>query len=105
MPLPAPLAAITPGVSVPVARSRRLTARTVTAAPLWCALLARIAQSSGQPLGYINTLLYTLAGTGAFQDITFGNNGGYSAGPGWDACTGLGTPVGSKLLKAMTTGT
>ena len=27
------------------------------------------------------------------RDITSGNNGAYSAGPGWDACTGLGVPT------------
>jgi kumamolisin len=35
------------------------------------------------------------------RDITSGNNGGYAAGPGWDACTGLGTPDGSILLQAL----
>ena len=33
-----------------------------------------------------------------FNDITEGNNGAYSAGPGWDACTGLGSPNGQALL-------
>jgi kumamolisin len=35
------------------------------------------------------------------RDITTGNNGAYSAGPGWDACTGLGSPDGEKLLAAL----
>ncbi len=30
-----------------------------------------------------------------------GNNGDYSAGPGWDPCTGLGTPDGKALLEAL----
>jgi subtilase family serine protease len=76
-------------------------AGTSSSAPMWCALLARIAQSVGTRLGYINPLLYELKGTGAFEDIVWGDNGGYSAGPGWDACTGLGVPNGSNLLKAM----
>ncbi len=38
-----------------------------------------------------------VAATG-FQDITSGNNGAYAAGPGWDACTGLGSPDGGTLL-------
>ena len=29
---------------------------------------------------------------GALRDITSGSNGAFSAGPGWDACTGLGVP-------------
>ena len=38
----------------------------------------------------------------AFHDITSGSNGAYSAGPGWDACTGLGTPDGTALLSTLT---
>jgi kumamolisin len=30
-----------------------------------------------------------------------GNNGGFSAGPGWDACTGLGSPIASKLIPLL----
>ena len=43
------------------------------------------------------------AGTAApgFHDITSGSNGAYSAGPGWDACTGLGSPEGSTLLTTL----
>jgi kumamolisin len=35
------------------------------------------------------------------NDITAGDNGAYKAGPGWDACTGLGSPNGSALLRAL----
>jgi kumamolisin len=43
------------------------------------------------------------AGTAAagFRDITSGNNGAYAAGPGWDACTGLGVPDGTALLARL----
>jgi kumamolisin len=37
----------------------------------------------------------------AFRDITSGDNGAYSAGPGWDACTGLGSPDGTALLDLL----
>jgi kumamolisin len=37
----------------------------------------------------------------ALRDVTSGNNGGYSAGQGWDACTGVGTPDGAKLLGVL----
>jgi kumamolisin len=54
------------------------------------------------PVGWLNPLLYgPVAGAGAFRDITAGNNGAYAAAAGWDACTGWGTPVGSKLLTAL----
>ena len=77
---------------------------TSAAAPLWAALLARINQGLGAPVGFLNPLLYTPAVSGALQDITQGDNGAYRAGPGWDACTGLGRPDGARLLQALGTG-
>ena len=50
-------------------------------------------------MGFANALLY--AQPGAFNDITSGNNGDYSAAHGWDACTGLGTPVGTKVAAVL----
>ena len=71
-------------------------------APLWAALVCRMAQSTGKPFGLLQPLVYAglSAGTAAagFQDITSGNDGAYAAGPGWDACTGLGSPDGTALL-------
>ncbi len=84
---------------------------TSAVAPLWAGLIARINQKLGTPVGYFNQLLYNSLGTsGAFNDIikgsndTTGNVGGYSAGKGWDACTGWGSPDGAKLLQALSAG-
>jgi kumamolisin len=75
---------------------------TSAVAPLWAALIARMNQRLGQPVGYLNPALYTLAsGAGAFRDIKTGSNGAYRARKGWDACTGLGTPNGANLLTAL----
>ncbi len=75
---------------------------TSAVAPLWAGLIALINQKLGKPVGYLNPLLYNqLANSGALRDITVGNNGAYNAGPGWDPCTGLGTPDGTKLLQAL----
>jgi subtilase family serine protease len=89
------------GYFVRVDGTNTVMAGTSSAAPLWCGLLARISQRLGTRLGYINPLLYQIAKQGVFRDIVIGNNGGYSAGPGWDACTGLGRPIGSRLLEAL----
>jgi kumamolisin len=72
---------------------------TSAVAPLWAALIARINAQRGKPAGFINALLYRQPL--AFNDITSGNNGDFSAAPGWDACTGLGSPVGSKVAAAL----
>ena len=78
---------------------------TSAVAPLWAGLISRLAQSTGTPFGLIQPQLYAgvSAGTAAagFRDITSGSNGAYAAGPGWDACTGLGSPEGSSLLTTL----
>ncbi|HVU57581.1 MAG TPA: S53 family peptidase [Puia sp.] len=86
---------------------------TSASAPLWAALIARINASlgAGKQVGYLTPLLYqgsTGAGLGATgcKDITSGNNdtasvGGYSAGRGYDAVTGWGSPDGAKLLDGL----
>jgi kumamolisin len=75
-----------------------ITGGTSAVAPLWAGLIALINQSLGKPAGFINALLYQNQGkTADFNDITSGNNGAYSAGPGWDACTGLGSPIGAQV--------
>jgi kumamolisin len=82
---------------------------TSAVAPLWAALIARLAQGAGKTFGLIQGQLYSgvVSGEAApgFQDITSGSNGAYSAGPGWDACTGLGSPDGSALLAELTSAT
>jgi kumamolisin len=53
--------------------------------------------------GYITPLLYELSKSGAkpLREITEGNNGFYNAGPGWNACTGLGSPMVKQLIEAL----
>ncbi len=75
---------------------------TSAVAPLWSGLIALMNQKLGKPLGFLQPVLYGLSSSSkAFRDITQGSNGSFSAGPGWDACTGLGSPSGSNLLTAL----
>ncbi|GCF08904.1 S53 family peptidase [Dictyobacter arantiisoli] len=82
---------------------------TSAVSPLWAGLIALLNQKRGQPVGFFNPFLYQnyqrLLQAKALRDITSGNNGSYSAGSGWDACTGLGTPDGARLLEVLTTAT
>ena len=78
---------------------------TSAVAPLWAGLIARLAQATGKRFGLLQPMLYAgvapgVAQTG-FNDIVEGNNGAYKAGPGWDACTGLGSPNGAALLNLL----
>ncbi len=72
---------------------------TSAVAPLWAGLIALLNHQLGRRLGFVNPLLYQNGG--AFHDVLKGNNGHYDAGQGWDACTGLGSPNGAALLKAL----
>jgi kumamolisin len=82
---------------------------TSAVAPLWAALIAQLNQrlGKGRSAGYLNPLLYELAGrTGfrsvpGFNSIASGTNGGYRARDGWDPCTGLGSPVGETLIDTL----
>lgn len=80
---------------------------TSAVSPLWAALVARLCQLTGRPLGLLQPVLYGGVAAGVvapgFRDVTEGDNGAYSAGPGWDACTGLGVPDGTALLDRLTT--
>ncbi|HET9080744.1 MAG TPA: S53 family peptidase [Trebonia sp.] len=93
------------GYLVVVDGKREPIGGTSAVAPLWAALIARLAQSTGKRFGLLQPLLYAGVAPGAaqpgFNDIVKGSNGAYMAGPGWDACTGLGSPDGSALLTLL----
>ena len=68
---------------------------TSAVAPLWAGLIARINAQKGSRVGFVNPKLYQ--SNGVMNDILSGNNGDYEASSGWDACTGLGSPIGSRI--------
>ena len=73
---------------------------TSAVAPLWAGLIARInSNKGGHSVGYVNPILYQ--NQAAFSDITQGNNGDFAAAPNWDACTGMGSPNGTKVAAAL----
>jgi kumamolisin len=89
------------GYNVVVDGQTTVIGGTSAVAPLWAGLFARINEALGANVGFVNTLLYSAKAEATFRDITSGSNGSYNAGPGWDACTGLGTPNGTALLAAL----
>jgi subtilase family serine protease len=90
-------------------------AGTSCAAPLWAGLCALINQQSmaanGTTVGFLNPALYAIAAgsnyANCFHDVTTGDNVGtntpglFNATPGYDLCTGLGTPKGTALINAL----
>jgi kumamolisin len=73
---------------------------TSAVAPLFAGFFALVNEGTGKPAGFSLPLLY--GSPAAFRPVVSGNNRdggiGYDAGPGWNACTGLGVPDGVKLF-------
>jgi subtilase family serine protease len=81
--------------------------------PQWAAITALADQAAGHRLGFLNPALYAIANSPrykfALNDVTSGNNSwdvsgvtGYSASPGWDPASGLGSPDAAHLIKLLT---
>jgi hypothetical protein len=87
---------------------------TSASAPLWAALFA-LADASpacdGAPLGFVGPALYRAAAghyAADFHDVTTGDNdftstngGRWTAGPGYDLASGLGTPNAGPLVDSL----
>jgi kumamolisin len=87
------------GYDVRVDGSNTVIGGTSAVAPLWAGLVARINSASGKSAGYLNPILYQHQSD--FNDITEGNNGDFAAAPGWDACTGMGSPNGTGIASVL----
>jgi len=68
---------------------------TSAVAPLYAGLFAAF----GTKLGFVTPELYL--NQVCFNDITEGDNGAFRAGPGPDPCTGIGSPIGTKLANLL----
>ncbi len=88
------------GYTILVDGTQEVVGGTSAVAPLWAGLVALLNQQLGRKVGFLNPQIYAF-GESPFYDITSGNNGDFSAGTGWDACTGLGSPNGQALLTAL----
>jgi kumamolisin len=80
---------------------------TSLASPIWAGFLALVNQGRASgglaPVGFLNPKIYPQLGTSSFTDILTGNNGLYSAGTGYDLCTGIGSPVGTNMVTYLNT--
>lgn len=87
------------GYNIYIAGKMSIIGGTSAVAPLWSGLLARVNQSLGKNVGFLHPIIY--ANPSCCRDITQGNNGSFSAGTGWDPCTGNGSPNGQALLSLL----
>jgi len=90
---------------------------TSAAVQLWVAFNALVNQQAAaggqQPVGFINPAIYAIGKSASypavFDDITAGNNSTnaappeFFAVPGYDLCTGWGSPAGGSLILALAT--
>lgn len=90
---------------------------TSAAAPLWAGFMALVNQRAAAygkaTVGFINPAIYAIGKSSYyaydFHDITTGNNtnltvgNNYFAVPGYDLCTGWGTPAGLNLITDLAT--
>ncbi len=82
---------------------------TSAAAPFWAAYTLLVRQLAAQQgvdrLGALGPTLYAVAATqpagSVFRDVTRGGNLRDDAAPGWDYATGLGSPRGTSLARAI----
>jgi kumamolisin len=77
---------------------------TSAVAPLWAGLIAVANHQNGKQAGFIQPAIYAAKNKSAFRDTTTGDNGSFKAGPGWDACTGLGSPIAPRVISAIKSG-
>ncbi|WP_112239445.1 trypsin-like serine protease [Kribbella monticola] len=85
---------------------------TSLSSPLWAGYIAMVnqkAKANGKPnVGGINPTVYAVAKSSqyssTFHDVTTGSNGTYSAGTGYDLCTGWGSPQGDNLVDPLING-
>lgn len=104
-------AAVEHGVLTRFLGSWYLFGGTSAGSPQWAAITAIADEQAGHSLGYINTALYHLSNAkkdyaADFHDVTSGDNSfagvtGFTAAPGWDPPTGLGSPVVNQITSAL----
>ncbi len=79
------------GYEIYVHGAQEIVGGTSAVAPLYAGLFA----SFGTELGFVTPTLWEKQS--AFNDITEGGNGYYIAAPGPDPCSGIGSPIGTKI--------
>jgi kumamolisin len=87
------------GYIVNVDGTQSVIGGTSAVAPLMAALNALLNSNLPEPAKNLKETLY--ANPNIFFDVTQGNNGAYSASPGYDMCSGLGVPDGTKVLNVL----
>jgi kumamolisin len=79
------------GYEIFVHGSQSVVGGTSAVAPLYAGLFAAL----GTKLGFVTPKLWLSQSD--FNDITVGGNGFYDAEPGPDPCSGIGSPIGTKI--------
>ena len=85
------------GAKIIVKGSSTQVGGTSLSSPLFVGTWARVIAAKGTSVGFAGPLIYQLP-TSSFHDITSGNNGGSTAGTGYDLASGRGSMIISGVL-------
>jgi kumamolisin len=85
------------GYEIVVHGTQSVVGGTSAVAPLYAGLFAAF----GTKRGFVTPKLWE--NQAAFNDITLGGNGFYNAAPGPDPCSGIGSPIGTKIAALFAT--
>jgi kumamolisin len=91
------------GYNLLVDGRRLVMGGTGAVAPLWAGLVALMNEKLNRRVGFLNPILYQIAPTSCFNDITDGNDRAHSEGQrrGWREATGKGSPMALQLLASL----
>ena len=89
------------GYKILVDGQRQVVGGSSAAAALIAGLVIVLNHKVGRKLGFVNPLFYKLCRSTAFHEIAAGSNGAHHAFRGWNPVSGLGSPVGTEMLRHM----
>jgi subtilase family serine protease len=92
------------GAKVIVSGATQQIGGTSLSAPIFAGMWARVIAVKGTSVGFAGPLIYALPASD-FHDITSGNNGGETAGPGYDFASGRGSMILSSAITHIGGGT
>jgi PKD repeat protein len=92
------------GAKVIVSGATQQIGGTSLSAPIFAGMWARVIAVKGTSVGFAGPLVYALPASD-FHDVTSGNNGGETAGPGYDFASGRGSMILSTAITHIGGGT
>lgn len=91
------------GAQVIINGATQVWGGTSLSSPLFVGVWARVLEAKGANLGFAAPLIYRLPARD-FHDVVSGNNGTFSAAPGWDYASGFGSMIIDNVIADVPVG-